>query len=374
MPEESFQERTEQATPRRRQEAREKGNVAKSREIPSVFVLLISLLVFHFTGQWMLREFFGFMRFFFGHASEFTLSQLGTQRLFFMVMRFVVTVLFPILVGVVSAALLGNFLQIGFLWTSEPLMPKFDRLDPIKGFKRLFSIQAFAELMRSILKILIVGYVAYLTVKHRYSQLPGLVVISVADILKFSLTVSFDILYRTCWVLVILAILDYGFQRWQYEKDLRMSKQEVKDEFKQREGDPLIKARIRKMQREIARRRMMEAVPKADVVITNPTHLAVALRYKREEKMRAPKVVAKGAGFLADKIREMARKHSVPLVENKPLAQTLYKGVEIGEEIPEALYKAVAEVLAYVYKLKHPERWKREQHGLEGSSVMEMGG
>ncbi len=359
MAEESFQERTEQATPRRRQEAREKGNVAKSREIPSVLVLLISLLVFHFTSQWMLGEFFGFMRFFFGHASELRLTDNGVSYLFFMVLKFLAGVLFPVMLGVFVAALLGNFLQIGFLWTTEPLTPKFDRLDPFKGFKRLFSIQSFAELLRSILKILIVGYVAYLTVKHRYQQLPGLVVLDVSDILKFSMMVSFDILYRTCWVLLVLAILDYGFQRWQYEKDLRMSKQEIKDEFKQREGDPLIKARIRKMQREIARRRMMEAVPKADVVITNPTHLAVALQYGAGETMRAPKVVAKGAGFLSTKIRDVAKKHGVPLVENKPLAQTLYKGVEIGEEIPEALYKAVAEVLAYVYRLKHPEKWGR---------------
>ena len=354
MAEESFQERTEKATPRRRQEAREKGNVAKSREVPSVLVLLFSLLVFHFMAQWMYRELSGFMRFFFGHASEFNLSLVGTRHLIFFVMKFVTIFMFPILLGVMIAAMLGNFLQIGFLWTTEPLTPKFDRLDPIKGFKRLLSIQAFAELMRSVLKILIVGYVAYLTVKHQYAHMPELVVLSVGEIMKYSLSVSFEILYRTCWVLVILAILDYGFQRWQYEKELRMSKQEIKDEFKQREGDPLIKARIRKMQQEIARRRMMEAVPKADVVITNPTHLSVALKYSQEEGMRAPKVVAKGAGFISDKIREIARAYNVPLVENKPLARTLYKGVEIDEEIPEVLYRAVAEVLAYVYRLKRP--------------------
>ncbi len=354
MAEESFQERTEKATPRRRQEAREKGNVAKSREVPSVLVLLFSLLVFHFTAQWMYREFAGFMRFFFGHASEFTLSLIGARHLILFTMKFMTVFMCPILLAVMIAALVGNILQIGFLWTADPLTPKLDRLDPIKGFKRLFSVQAFAELMRSVLKILIVGYVSYLTVKHQYNRMPQLVVMSVGDIMKYTLSVSFEILYRTCWVLVVLAILDYGFQRWQYEKDLRMSKQEIKDEFKQREGDPLIKARIRKMQREIARRRMMEAVPKADVVITNPTHLSVALKYSQEEGMRAPTVVAKGAGFISDKIREIARKHHVPLVENKPLAQTLYKGVEIGEEIPEALYRAVAEVLAYVYRLKHP--------------------
>ncbi len=356
MAEESFQERTEKATPRRRQEAREKGNVAKSREVPSVLVLLFSLLVFHFTAQWMYQTFSGFMRFFFGHASEISLTPIGARWLILFSMKFVAIFMFPILLGVMIAALLGNFLQIGFLWTAEPLTPKFDRLDPVKGFKRLLSVQSFAELMRSTLKILIVGYVAYLTVKHQYNRMPGLVVLSVGSIMKYTLSVSFEILYRTCWVLVILAILDYGFQRWQYEKDLRMSKQEIKDEFKQREGDPLIKARIRKMQREIARRRMMEAVPKADVVITNPTHLSVAVQYDPKGKMRAPIVVAKGAGFISDKIREIARGHHIPLVENKWLAQTLYKGVEIGEEIPEALYRAVAEVLAYVYRLKNPRQ------------------
>lgn len=373
MAEESFQERTEQATPKKRQEAREKGNVAKSREIPSVLVLLFSLLVFYFTGTWMMGKIFSFMQLFLGHSAEYNLSLVGTRELFYVVIKFMAVILLPLLIGVVFAALAGNLLQVGFLLTSEPLTPQLNRLDPIKGFKRLFSIQSFAELLRSVLKILIVAYVAYITVRSQYNRMPGLVVLSVAEILQFTLSVSFQILLRTCWVLVILAILDYAFQRWQYEKDLKMSKQEIKDEMKQREGDPLIKARVRKMQREMARRRMMEEVPKADVVITNPTHLSIALRYKREEKMQAPKLVAKGAGYLSDKIREIAREHHIPLVENKPLAQTLYKGVELGEEIPEALYKAVAEVLATVYRLKHPHLIRRQHpassHLTEGAAL-----
>jgi flagellar biosynthetic protein FlhB len=204
---------------------------------------------------------------------------------------------------------------------------------------------------KSILKLCIVGYIAYITVNGEIENLPPLMDKSIGDIMVYMGQISFKIILRTSWVLIVLAILDYVYQRWEYERGLKMSRQEVKDEYKLSDGNPIIKSRIRSIQIHMARRRMMRDVPKADVVITNPTHLAIALQYDRG-KMIAPTVIAKGAGIVAETIKEVARKASVPIIENKPLAQALNKSVDIGETIPETLYKAVAEILAYVYRLK----------------------
>jgi flagellar biosynthetic protein FlhB len=201
------------------------------------------------------------------------------------------------------------------------------------------------------MKLFIVSYVAYVTVKGEIDGLPSLMDRSIGDITVYMGEISFKIILRTSWVLLVLAVLDYVYQRWEYEKGLKMSRQEIKDEFRQTEGDPLIKARIKRIQREMARKRMMAKVPKADVVITNPDHIAVALEYN-QLKMSAPVVIAKGAGFIAERIRELARQNNVPVIENKPLAQVLYKMVKVEQVIPENLYRAVAEVLAYVYGLK----------------------
>jgi flagellar biosynthetic protein FlhB len=206
-------------------------------------------------------------------------------------------------------------------------------------------------LVKSVLKIAIITLVAWLTVRGEIASTLPLMDQEVGDILIYISRVSFKILSMTCWVLVALAVLDYAYQRWEHERNLKMTKQEVRDENKQTEGDPLIKGRIRRLQREAARKRMMAAVPKADVVITNPQHLAVALQYA-PEKMAAPVVVAKGADFLAAKIREIAADHHVPVIENKPLAQLLYRMVQVDHAIPEAMYKAVAEILALVYSLR----------------------
>jgi len=207
------------------------------------------------------------------------------------------------------------------------------------------------EFAKSLLKIIIIGWVAVVTLKNESSYLMPLMYQDKIQILYFLAQVSLKILVRCCAVIAILAILDYFYQKWEYEKNLRMTKQEVKDEYKQTEGDPYVKSRIRSIQREMARRRMMEEVPKADVIITNPTHLAVALRYNVMEGMKAPTVIAKGANKIAARIKEIAKDNDIPLVENKPLAQNLYK-IEIGEEIPPQLYQAVAEIIAYVYNLK----------------------
>jgi flagellar biosynthesis protein FlhB len=257
----------------------------------------------------------------------------------------------PFLLMIVVASLAANVLQVGFLFSSEAIAPKFSKIDPLKGFDRMFSLQSLMELVKSVLKITIIATVAWFTVRGELASTLPLMDQEVSTILIYIGRVSFKILSMTCWVLVALAILDYAYQKWEHERSLKMSRQEIRDENKQTEGDPLIKGRIKRMQRDNARKRMMAAVPKADVIITNPEHLAIALRYEADG-MDAPMVIAKGADFLAMKIREIAKAHHVPVIENKPVAQALYKMVHVDQVIPEAMYKAVAEILALVYALK----------------------
>jgi flagellar biosynthetic protein FlhB len=257
----------------------------------------------------------------------------------------------PFLLVAMIAGLMINILQVGFHVSSKAIAPKFSKIDPMKGLKRLFSMRSLFELVKNILKMAIIGFVAYLTIKGESSKLFLLVDLGVMDILGYMGEVSFKILYSTCWILIVLAVLDYAYQRWEHEKSLKMSLKEVKEENKQTEGDPLIKGRIRRLQREMAKKRMMAAVPKADVVITNPTHFAVAIRYE-PDTMNAPCVIAKGADFLAQKIKEIARDSGVPVIENKLVAQVLYKVTAVDRAVPENLYKAIAEILAHVYSLK----------------------
>jgi len=259
--------------------------------------------------------------------------------------------LFPYLLLLMIVAFLSNFIQVGALFSIEAIKPEWSKIDPVKGWQRLFSFRSVVELIKNVLKMVIVASVAYLVVKGEMNAFVNLMDFAIRDIVGYFARVTFKILLATAWVLVILALLDFLYQKWEYEKGLRMSRQEVREEFKNTEGDPAVKARIRRLQREMARRRMMAEVPKADVVITNPTHLACALKYERG-KYIAPQLVAKGAGLLAEKIKEIAEKKGVPIVENKPLAQELYRLVKINEIIPEELYQAVAEVLAYVYSLR----------------------
>jgi flagellar biosynthetic protein FlhB len=345
------QEKTEPASPKRRKEAKEKGQVAKSQDVTSVAILLGSLTLFYFSSGIMVEKMMGLMRWMFIKSGQFDMSCDNIQPVLITVVYKMFGLLFPIFLTVVCIGLLANLLQVGFIFSGESITPKLSKIDPIKGFQRLFSLRSLVELVKNIFKILVVGFVAYITIKGEISNLFPLGDQSLWGILFYIGKTALKVMFRTCWVLVVLAILDYSFQRWQYEKDLRMSKQEVKDEFKQSEGDPLIKARTKRLQREMARKRMMAKVPKADVVITNPTHIAVALKYN-QLNMSAPEVIAKGKGFVAEKIKDIAAKNNIPIVENKPLAQVLNKVVDVDEMIPANLYKAVAEVLAYVYGLK----------------------
>ena len=345
------QEKTEQATSKRRQDAREKGQVAKSRELASVAVLGACLLYFYFDASVMANRLMDMMKMSFRKSGQLTITIDTVQSLLLDHVFQIFILLGPFLLIVLLAGFVVNILQVGFLFSSEAITPKFSKIDPIQGFQRLFSLRSLVEFLKVILKMAIVGIVAYLTIKDEIKMILPLIDLNVNDILSFIGKVSFKILYTTCWVLVILAILDYAYQKWEHERSLKMSKQEIKEENRQTEGDPLIKGRIKRLQREIARKRMMAAVPKADVVITNPTHLAVAIRYQ-PETMNAPCVIAKGAGFIAERIKEIARNSGVPVIENKAVAQVLYKMVPVEQSIPINLYKAIAEILAYVYSLK----------------------
>jgi flagellar biosynthesis protein FlhB len=347
------QEKTEPATDKKRSDARAKGQVAKSQEISSVAILLGSLAVFMFGGSWVFLNLKEFMGYSFQNIGTTRLNDVVSVRnLIATAFKSAILTLSPLMFTVLVVGVAANIAQVGFQFSSKSLTPDISRLNPLNGIKKLFSLRSLVEVFKSQVKIIFVGVIAFVILWKEVENIPGLIQAEdVMQILLFIGRVAFNIAFFVCLALIILAVLDFAYQRWQHEKDLKMTKQEVKDETKQTEGDPQVKRRIRSVQKEMAMRRMMEAVPKADVVITNPTHLAIALKFDSGE-MAAPRVEAKGAGLIAERIREIATEHNIPIVEQKPLARTLFKSVEIGEFIPVDLYRAVAEVLAYVYRLK----------------------
>ena len=352
MPETEGQEKTEKATPKKKEEARKKGQVASSREVSSASVLLASLGFFYFAGSWMFWNLSQVITRVFQNIGALQFNSIGEASVFSLeLLTRLMVILIPLFLPLLILGFVANILQVGFKMSSEAIAPKLDKLSPISGIKRLVSLKGLVELAKSVIKLLFIGTIAYLLVKSDMKSYPLLIHQEVGQILVFIARVSLKISFFVCLALIVLAILDFLYQRWQHEQDLKMTKQEVKDEQKQTFGDPKVKSRIRSLQLEMARRRMMDAVPEADVVITNPTHFAIALKFNAQE-MIAPRVLAKGAGHVAQRIKEIASEHQIPLVEDKPLAQALYKMVELGDYIPAELYRAVAEVLAYVYRLK----------------------
>ncbi|MEE9240595.1 MAG: flagellar biosynthesis protein FlhB [bacterium] len=343
-------EKTEPATPKRREESREKGQVSKSREVTSVAVLLAGIVYFNYFGGSMARTLMNLMRFFFQAASGRIESSNELYHLVIeAVFRMGVAIL-PLMGMVILFSIASQALQFGLLLAPQALMPKFSKLNPLEGVKRLLGKQGWMDLFKSVAKVLLVGYVAYFTLSESWALLPPLSQMPPATVMAQFMDIAMKIAIRCAAILIVLAAIDYAFQRYSYEQGIKMTKDEVKQEYKQREGDPLVKSRVRQVQREMSRKRMMSSIPQADVVITNPTHYAIAIEYDRED-MEAPVVVAKGRGYVAQKIRELAKENDIPLVENKLLAQGLYKMVRIGEIIPAEFYKAVAEILAYVYSI-----------------------
>ena len=352
MPESAGQERTEKATSKKRAESRRKGKVAQSREISSVMILMTALGFFYFAGSWLFWSLSEILTGVYGNIGILRFNKISDASVFSLEILYqFLSVLLPFLLPIALVGIVANVMQVGWLISTEAMALKFSKMNPISGMKRFVSLKSLVELGKSILKILFIGGIAYLLVKSDMEQFPLLIHQEVGQILAFIARVSLKVCFFVCLAMIVLAVIDFIYQRWQHEEDLKMTKQEVKDEHKQAYGDPKVKARIRGIQMEMARRRMMEAVPEADVVITNPTHLAIALKFDAKE-MIAPKVLAKGSGHIAHRIREIAAENDIPIVEEKPLAQALFKMVEIGEYIPAELYRAVAEVLAYVYRLK----------------------
>jgi flagellar biosynthetic protein FlhB len=352
MPENSGQEKTEPATSKKRADARERGQVAQSKEISSAMILMASLGFFYFAGGWLFWNLSEIFTRIYQNIDTLRIYDVSGARAFSQdVIYRLLAVLLPFLLPIAVAGLVANIYQVGFQFHKKAIEPKFSKLNPISGMKRFVSLKALVELSKSMVKILFIGTIAYLLVKSDMSAFPNLMYQEVGQILIFIARAALKICLFVCLAMIVLAALDFLYQRWQHEQDLKMTKQEVKDEQKQTHGDPKVKSRIRSMQLEMARRRMMEAVPEADVVITNPTHLAIALKFDAQE-MIAPLVLAKGAGHVALRIKEIAAENQIPMVEDKPLAQALYKMVELGDYIPSELYRAVAEVLAYVYRLK----------------------
>ncbi|MFD2613019.1 flagellar biosynthesis protein FlhB [Paenibacillus gansuensis] len=344
-------EKTEQATPKKRQESRKKGQVAKSMELPGAFILLISFLSFSMFGGFYKERIYRLFSVTFHDYMNRELTQATAAQMFSDLIVQSLILISPIMVITVIVAIIGNYAQFGFLLTGDPLMMKFNKINPIEGAKRIFSLRSLVELFKSIAKIIVVGVVAYMTLWGEKERILELSTVPLESIFTFTAGLVLSLGVKIGAVLVVLAVLDYAYQRYEHEKQLKMSKQDIKDEYKKSEGDPLIKAKIREKQRRMAMQRMMQEVPKADVVITNPTHFAIALKYEAG-KMDAPLVLAKGMDFVALKIKEIAKQEGIPTMENRPLARALYEKAEIGEGIPVELFQAVAEVLAFVYKMK----------------------
>lgn len=346
----SLQDKTEAASPRRREEARKDGRVAKSTDLVSAVGLLFSLMLLKTAGPYLMEQLSNLLKQSLSnlHNTEVGIDTIQTLALSNGVQFFKLCL--PIMAVTLTVGLAANVMQVGFRVTPKSIAPDFNKINPLKGLARMVSWRGVVELIKSAAKIGVVAYFVYAFLKTEYPVLIDLAGLTPKEMVDSVMMLSWRLVVRGCGVMLVIGILDYVYQRMQFEQSIKMTKQEVKDEFKRSEGDPQIKSRIRQRQHEIARRRMIHDVAKADVVITNPTHFAIAIRYDAKE-MAAPVVLAKGQRLLALKIREVAESKGIPIVENPPVARLLYKTVEVGQPIPEELYQAVAEILAYVYQL-----------------------
>ena len=343
------QERTEAPTVKRREDARKEGRVAVSREVSSAALLGLFALFFLVAGDIELQTLMAVWRGVFQDMVYTDLTPETTRSLFLTVTGELAPVMLVLFLLAVVVAVMSTVLQIGPLLT--PLKFQGSRLSPLNGVKRIFSSQGAAELGKSLFKITVIGMVTYFAYRKEILPILTLSKLPTEGIFLFNFALIGKLFAQVAIALVILAIFDYMYQRWHNEQRLKMTKQELKDEMKQTEGDPQLRSRVRQVQREMSRARMMENVPKADVIVTNPTHFAIALQYDREV-MDAPRLVAKGADHLAQRIREVATENDVPIMENPLVAREIYHNVEVGQEIPEQFFRVVAEILAYVYRLR----------------------
>lgn len=344
-------ERTERATPRRREEARKRGQVPRSADLTSALALLAGTFFLPWYANSAATKLWGYLERTFREPLPHDLTSPQVLELAWVSGTTFLQLTLPILGLFLLVGVASTLLQAGVVFAPAVLKPDLRRIDPIAGFQRLFSRRGLFETAKALMKIAIVLAVTYPLIRRdlpRYADLTGAEPVIIAQALGQSIR---DLALRIGAAYLALSVLDYGYQRWDLEQRLRMTRHELKEELRQTEGDPEIKARLRRLQRQYAMRRMMAQVPTATVVVTNPTHLAVALRYE-PTTMRAPVVVAKGAGAVAERITGIARQHAIPVLRNQPLAQALYRTVEVGQEIPVTLYEAVADIIAYVYQLR----------------------
>ncbi len=351
MPEGPAGEKTEKPTPKRLREARQKGQIARSQDASAAIVLIFAGFILVWAGSYFMDRMQGIMQYIFVSYPYISLDNSRIVYLFYLGLKFFVVTILPFITILMVSGIVANVAQFGLVFSLQPLMPDMSRLNPFEGFKRLFSLRSLVEGIKNILKLVFIGLIVWSVLKNKIYLFVSFNNYNPYEYLITLSKIVMELFWKVASGILIIGIADYLYQKWDYIKRLMMTKQELKDEMKETLGDPLIKSRLKSLQRQILKKRMMEAVKTADVVVTNPTHFAVALKYDAE-KMNAPQVVAKGADKLAEKIKEVARENDVPIIEDPPLARMLYKMVEVGDEIPYTLYKTVAEILAYVYKMK----------------------
>jgi flagellar biosynthesis protein FlhB len=343
-------DKTEAPTPRRREESRERGQVVRSTDLSAAAGLLGAMLALNYFGPKMLNDMLNLTQDMLSYSASNVCLPSSMTDLGFMALTALAKLTVPVCLALMVVALIVSLAQVGFLFTFHPITPDLQKLDPIAGLFRILSMESLFKLVLSLFKVGLIGAVSYYTIKNRMGQIMNITDLDYIQIGSIACSLIFMLGIRLSLILFILAIFDYAYTWYKTEKQMRMSKQELKEELRRMEGDPLLKERRRRVARQLAMQRMQMAVPKADVIVTNPTELAIALKYD-SQTMTAPRVVAKGAGFVAARIRQIAMQHRIPIIERKPLAQALYKTVEVGKEIPPSFYKAVAEILAYVYEL-----------------------
>lgn len=348
-------EKTEEATEKRKREAVEKGNVAKSQDLAAVICMLIGLVMLKSYGSGMYNDIALYMRKVLSYQITTSSNGIGINEaitMFAQLALLVLKVMIPLLFAIALGGIAVNIFQTGFILTFEPFMPKFDKLNPINGIQNLFTMKNVVEILKSIIKIIIVAYIPYNTLRNQFPMFIRMLEIS--PITGFGILggMMYDMAFKILIVLLLLAFADFKFQQWRHNEDMKMSKDEVKDEYKQQEGDPKVKQKIKEKQRQASQRKQMSEVPKATVVVTNPTHIAVAIKYEFGIAESVPTIVAMGAGLIAEKIKKIARENEVPIVENKLLAQALHKKAHVGDTIPQEFWATVAEILAHIYRQK----------------------
>ena len=351
MSEQRAGEKTEKATPKRKRDAREKGQVFKSVEVISAFSLIVIFGVLKIFGKSIAENAENMMRVFFSGNIPEVLNGAAAAEALSTAIQYLLIITAPILIAAFFCGLVFNLVQVGFNFTTKAIEPKLSKISMAEGFKRIFSQRTLIDLVKSMIKIVLLVWVAYGEYRKRMGMFPSLMGQDLAYAIPAAMDILLSVALKLGIAFAIFAPFDYMYQRWKYNKDLMMTKEEVREEYKLTEGNPQTKSRISQKQRQMSRMRMIQAVKEADVVITNPTHYAVALSYKESEN-KAPVVVAKGKDYLAQRIKEEAREQRVEIVENRQVARSLYFFCEVGDEVPEDLYKAVAEILAYVYRLK----------------------